>query len=448
MKEKMRAYYRPSKDELTELWDKCVFVLDTNVLLGLYRYPKEARDDLMKVIRQVSSRLWIPHQVALEYQEGRLDVIADQLGKFKEVEDILSSVQDDLTTRLEKLQLDKRHSAITPANFLEQTAQCFDDFRKVLKTLRKKQPDVCDEDSIRDSIDAILEGKIGEPLPDDGLKDLCSDGETRYEQKRPPGYKDRPKGDSVYFLGELAIRRMYGDLIVWQQIINEAQAQQLQYIVFVTDDDKEDWWWKHSGKTIGPRPELIEELSKKAGVSTFYMYNVARFLEYANKYLQTKVKPKSIQQVKEISQLRREPRKEDIGVALGHEGCERAVLEWLKRRYPRDQIVLNTGFPDFTVMRRSGRRTGYEVKDVRERRILPPIRRIIASRMQGNPAEIGLDSLVFILVVENERRTLGMRRWLESIRQDIPEHVIVRIGRIGLDGGNGNTPVFVPLART
>ena len=34
------GYYRPSEDDLTAIWRKCIFVLDTNVLLGLYRYPK------------------------------------------------------------------------------------------------------------------------------------------------------------------------------------------------------------------------------------------------------------------------------------------------------------------------------------------------------------------------------------------------------------------------
>ncbi len=58
---------------------------DTNVLLGLYRYPKEAHDELIRTFNQIEDRLWIPHQVALEYQENRLSVISEQLGKYDDV---------------------------------------------------------------------------------------------------------------------------------------------------------------------------------------------------------------------------------------------------------------------------------------------------------------------------------------------------------------------------
>ena len=60
MRETFRGYYRPTHDEFSELWEKCVVILDTNVLLNLYRYPSEARDDLLKVFQQISDRLWIP----------------------------------------------------------------------------------------------------------------------------------------------------------------------------------------------------------------------------------------------------------------------------------------------------------------------------------------------------------------------------------------------------
>jgi len=60
MRETFRGYYRPTDDEFSQLWEKCVVILDTNVLLNLYRYPSEARDDLLKVFQQISDRLWIP----------------------------------------------------------------------------------------------------------------------------------------------------------------------------------------------------------------------------------------------------------------------------------------------------------------------------------------------------------------------------------------------------
>ncbi len=89
MRENFIAYYRPTEQEFAELWEKCLFLLDSNVLLDLHRFPKRVVDDFYTVFVRLSDRLWIPHQVALEYQENRLRVIADQKEKFNEVRRIL-----------------------------------------------------------------------------------------------------------------------------------------------------------------------------------------------------------------------------------------------------------------------------------------------------------------------------------------------------------------------
>ena len=62
------GYYRPDEDEFRILWESGVFILDTNVLLDLYRYPKELREELVGVLGKLSEQLWLPHQVFLEYQ--------------------------------------------------------------------------------------------------------------------------------------------------------------------------------------------------------------------------------------------------------------------------------------------------------------------------------------------------------------------------------------------
>jgi hypothetical protein len=67
MRKGFSGYYRPDEKEFSVLWKKCLFILDANVLLNLYRYPKKARRDLVKVLTLVNDRLWIPHQAALEY---------------------------------------------------------------------------------------------------------------------------------------------------------------------------------------------------------------------------------------------------------------------------------------------------------------------------------------------------------------------------------------------
>ena len=65
-------------------------------------------------------------------------------------------------------------------------------------------------------------------------------------------------------------------MIIWKQILSFAKDKAIKDIILVTDDSKSDWWWKieSSGpKVIGPRPELVEEIMREAGVDIIYVYN-------------------------------------------------------------------------------------------------------------------------------------------------------------------------------
>ncbi len=52
-------------------------VLDTNVLVNLYRFTEQARDDLLGVLKQLDGRLWLPHQVLVEFWRNRDTVLRD-----------------------------------------------------------------------------------------------------------------------------------------------------------------------------------------------------------------------------------------------------------------------------------------------------------------------------------------------------------------------------------
>jgi hypothetical protein len=163
MKKTFFGYYRPNNDEFSELWKNCVFILDTNVLLDLYRYPKEARDDLIKVLRLISDRLWVPYQAALEFHENRLAVIAEQVKKYEDVKKVLTDHQNQLRGDLDNLQLRKRHSTIDPEVFLEKIGNAFKEFQDELAKLKIVQPDVFSDDTLGDEINTLLEGKVGLP---------------------------------------------------------------------------------------------------------------------------------------------------------------------------------------------------------------------------------------------------------------------------------------------
>src|SRR5665647_778377 len=85
MKKSFYGYYSPTTEQYQLLWKEGLIVFDANVLLNLYRLPTTARDELISVLELLKERLWIPHQVALEFQRRRLTVISNERKNTEDV---------------------------------------------------------------------------------------------------------------------------------------------------------------------------------------------------------------------------------------------------------------------------------------------------------------------------------------------------------------------------
>ena len=57
MKNAIKEFLEPTNDEKQELWEKCVFVFDTNVLLNLYRYSAKTRTSLLAAFESFKDRI-------------------------------------------------------------------------------------------------------------------------------------------------------------------------------------------------------------------------------------------------------------------------------------------------------------------------------------------------------------------------------------------------------
>jgi hypothetical protein len=92
--------------------------------------------------------------------------------------------------------------------------------------------------------------------------------------------------------------RKFGDFFLWKELLEHGKEQK-RPLIFVTDDQKEDWWLKVKGRTLGPRPELIAEFREHSG-QMFHMYLPDRFLEWVSKQRGEEVKPAAISEVREL----------------------------------------------------------------------------------------------------------------------------------------------------
>lgn len=250
-------------------------------------------------------------------------------------------------------------------------------FLENLGKLEETQKNVSDEDEMRNSIDDLFLDKTGPLLFDQSrLEDIYKRGELRYAIDMPPGYLDDKKEKSgerdSFQYGGLIYKRKFGDLILWQQIIEYAKTKGIKYLVLLTDDEKDDWWWtvdSEGKKRIGPRPELVEEIRREGEIELFYMYNSEQFLQYSKQYLQAEVSEESISQVREARLTRVPPRPIEDTQRL-FVAAEEALGEWLALRFPSAEIRKNQiGFPDFVVYV-DNHQTGFELKVFRDPRFL------------------------------------------------------------------------------
>jgi hypothetical protein len=96
MKEKFKGYYKPTQDEFAKLWNKCIFIFDTNILLNIYRYSESTRVLFLDILTKLKDRIWLPYQVAQEFHERRLEVIKEQQDAYDDIIDILQNNKDHI----------------------------------------------------------------------------------------------------------------------------------------------------------------------------------------------------------------------------------------------------------------------------------------------------------------------------------------------------------------
>lgn len=272
MKHLFPEYYRPTEDEFAQMWSECIFVFDANILLNLYRTTDHTREELLKILKKLSDRIWIPHQVAFEYTKNRIDEIIDKQNAYEKTIKSLNGIKEAISPVSNDLKQYKgRHPYLDIEGLLDRIDKFLSKLERDVKKLAKDHPNWMTDDPILDALENLfVPERIGSPYPDEEQQKIEKEGENRYKQKQPPGYEDG--------IGN------YGDLILWHQIMDYAKAQQ-KPIILVIDDRKKDWWREISGKTIGPRPELIREFLNYTQVK-FYMYSSQNFIVYANQYVE------------------------------------------------------------------------------------------------------------------------------------------------------------------
>ncbi|XRD23477.1 PIN-like domain-containing protein [Lysinibacillus fusiformis] len=278
-----REFFYKEKLDLENLEQDTIVIFDTNTLLNIYRYSNDTREKLIKAIKSIKENVWMPYQVGLEFNLNRRNVIESlkkaQGDKKTQINEKIKYSIDVLSQCISEISL-KSTDAKSKKNEINSYIE--NQLTMLNTDLNKKVEEVYEmldlEKDLASEIASIFEGRIGNCYTQEELDEKLKDAETRYAREIPPGYKDSKKKGKVYY-NDIEIEEKYGDLIVWHQILDKAKIEEnISKVVFVTDDNKGDWWYKGVNNiTIGPRAELKNEMYRLAEADLF-MLNANSFL--------------------------------------------------------------------------------------------------------------------------------------------------------------------------
>lgn len=288
MKALFPGYYKPSELEFKNLWQEATVVFDTNVLFDVYRVSDETARVLINTIKYYSenNRLFIPYRVAFEYHRKLLSVIQGQKKNYDDALGHLKTFQGKLREkRSHPFLSDKLNNRLT--NLIGEIGAEFEE-------KKKKFDKILLEASIKDKLADLLNGKVGAVYSEEEFGEILKEGERRFKNKIPPGYKDSEKSNDDQF----------GDYVVWKETLDYAKENS-KSIIFVSSDRKDDWYLKSNGLCYGPQPALIKEFHEYTG-NTIYLYSLEQFLHHVNEENILEISNESIEEVKEVINTARE----------------------------------------------------------------------------------------------------------------------------------------------
>ena len=327
------SYRTPTEANYRSLLTTGLIVPDTNILLNLYRYNEQTRNDFLSALKGLGDSLWVPRQVMIEFWRNREKVLQDPRDTEKTIRELTE--QRDRTIETLRAWINRIGLSNERKIHLSKIiSQAFDSVADVVKNAADDNATDFAHNTHRDpvlmALEPILEGRVGGLLDKAEHDNALQEAKRRAEAKQPPGYKDfgKPGDDSA------------GDYLIWNQILKEVMSRPRDVLI-VTADVKDDWWRRERGELRGPRPELAEELNAAAGVRLF-MLGPKGLLLCARRILKIKVKDESLEDIERTDKYVTEalkPSIEDI------QGKWENILDAVKRERRVAWILLSDGSP-------------------------------------------------------------------------------------------------------
>lgn len=255
----------PSDHEVDDDFKKALVVLDTNVLLDLYRYSRSTAEEYLASIEFVGKQLWMPYQVGLEFLRNRNNIRAnahkDHADRIKKLTDLEKSIEVEAA---------RTHVGGDEAEqtFVRALAAYKKHLDGELRELRSWGHHYAVDETLQRLV-VVYGDNVGAKPDEQWVTEHTKRGKERFSTLIPPGFKDaKTKDDGGY-----------GDYFLWAECLEECRSRNLP-LVLVTGDGKPDWI-QHSSPSnskLGPRIELLQEFHDITG-QRLYIYNPLSFFD-------------------------------------------------------------------------------------------------------------------------------------------------------------------------
>ncbi|WP_405173601.1 PIN domain-containing protein [Paenibacillus sp. FSL H8-0260] len=237
---------------INEIKNECLVVLDTNVLLIPYTVGSKSLDEIKNAFRRLisQSRLFVPAQVVREYIKNRPNKLSEL---FQQISDIKSKVTKLNTPRYPLFEsLPEYNEALKKQEEINTLIlQYHSELGKVLDYIKSLNWD--------DHVSKLY----SELFTSDQIVNLVAtreecikEFEFKSQSNIPPGFKDKGKPDGGI-----------GDFLIWKTIL-QLGALYKKDLLFVTGDEKNDWYHQSMKQPLYPRYELVDEYRRSAEGAT------------------------------------------------------------------------------------------------------------------------------------------------------------------------------------
>lgn len=261
-----------------------LIVLDTSILLELYRQPSNISMDVIDVLTQVSDNVYVPYPVYEEYKGNYKKVCGTEKKRFGKVRTELTDTVIKLQSEIERKVTEyHKHNYTDIKELQDNINEKISETKEIIKDyeiLHSKEIQANEDFLCADKVNEFVENlrnknRVGQQIPFSKKLEIAEEGELRFKNLIPPGYKDNEKSGID----------KYGDLFVWKTILKIAKEETAN-ILFLTNDVKEDWWERENNEPLELRNELLEEFKEINPHLKVYFLTLEKAFSYLAEELQ------------------------------------------------------------------------------------------------------------------------------------------------------------------